>query len=349
MALSVAPIPTQNLSGVIPVSSAPTSVTASPQYYGSSLPDAASTGIVANFSQTPPAANNAGTVIPTTSGGGSGNGSSGGITPQQQAKIDALVKYGSDSQLQVGIGNGQSASTNYSGQAGQLFNQVQQGQRLIDEARKNAGVSQINSIKDLMQTIRQGINGQGVNLASTNALDSSASGAVGRAYANYGNVETNKINNSAATANSTEDVAQQNLDTQRDVGMTGLKAFRDNAISNITTEAQKNLDGLRQTIAIMGGDGSKVDVEGIKQQILDNAQQKLADVDGYIQNTVGGVKPTDRATLGDQAYTASNAGVIPSGPGLPFQLNPGAPTTPANLGGASNSLIPFALKPKTAV
>lgn len=266
----------------------------------------------------------------------------------QQAKIDQIRSSGQNQQIAQGDASAGNAASNYQTQAGTLYGQLQQGQNNIDEARKNIGISQISSIKDLMNTIRQGLQGTGVQLANSNALDSSASGAAARAYANYGNVQTNKVNNDAATKQSDQDVAQTNLGVQHDVGTANLKAFRDSQVSSITADAIKGLEGLKQYIAMVGGDGSSVDEEGIKQQILNDAQGKLAGVDSYIQNQVNGVHAADRGTLGDQAYTASNAGVIPSGSGLPFQLANPSTSTPATLGGADTSLIPLALKPRTS-
>lgn len=295
----------------------------------------------AQFSTTPPPV----APRPAATAGGGGGGGGVAVDPNA-AKIAMALSTGQDSQLQTGLAEASGQGANYQGQAGQLYGQLAQGQNTIDQARKNIGITQINSIKDLMNTIRQGLQGTGVQLGNSNALDSSAAGAASRIYANYGNVETNKVNNAAATSNSDQDVAQTNLGIQHDVGMAGLKAFRDNAIAQITTDAQKGLDSLKQYISIIGGDGNAVNAQGIKQQILQNAQDKLGAVDQYIQSSIGGIHAATPDQLAKQAYSASNAGVVPSGAGLPFQLDRPTQSPQAQLGGAQTSLIPLALKPK---
>lgn len=327
--------------------SAPTNISA-PSSSGISLQNSPNT-----IQVTAPTSNqyNGASLIPPT-GGNSVLGASTVKTPAQiaqdaqNAKIAAYLQSGQDSQLQSGLQEGSSAGSNYQGQAGQLYSTVAQGENTINEARKNIGINQINSIKDLMSTIRNGLAGTGVQLGNTNALDSSAAGAAARAYANYGNVETNKINNSAETGNADQDTQQQNLDIVKTTGLTGLKAFRDNAVSTITTDAQRGLDSLASTIAMLGGDASKIDVAGIRQQILDNAQAKLAQVDQYIQGNINPTAGMAKEDVAKNAYAGANAGVIPSGPGLGFQLaDPNAAPT-QTLGGADTSLIPLALKPR---
>jgi len=262
------------------------------------------------------------------------------------AKIAGIISTGTSDITSGGAGTASNLASGYQNQAGQLYGQLAQGQSTIDQARKNIGMSQINSIKQLNNEIRQGLIGGAANLSNTNSLDSSASGALARAYSNYGNVQENSINNQAAEGNQAQDVAQNNLAITRDVGMQNVKAFRDNAIQQIQTEAQQRLDSLRNYVGMMGGDGSQVDVDGIKNQILSDAQNKLGAVDGYLQTKLATVNAANPDQTAAAAYEGSNAGVTPSGPGLPFQLaTPG--TSPADtLGGADNSLIPLALKPR---
>lgn len=292
----------------------------------------------------------------STSATGSGTAASGSTTGSATTgaggstvdpRVQSVIDAGTNSALAGGDLGANSASDQYTSQGEGLYNTTQAGQNTIDEARKSIGLNQINSIKDLMNTIKQCLQGTGVQLGNSNALDSSAAGAAARAYSNYGNVETNKINNTAADANQSQDVNQTNLNLSRDTGMATLKAFRDSSIKSIQDSAVQALSSLANTVAFLGGDASKIDVEGIKQKILDNAQSQLGLVDQHISGMISGVAPQTADQTAQSAYTASNAGAVPSGPNLPFQLdNSALTTTPAP--GSDQSLIPLALKPKTA-
>ena len=228
------------------------------------------------------------------------------------------------------------------GDVGYGPNGLTEQQNNIDLARRQIGTSQINSIKELMNTIHQGTQGVGVQLGNTGALDSSAAMAAARAYGNYGNVQTNSINNTASTANLAQDTAQTNLGEQINTDKIQLDKSRDSAVQSIIGEAQNNLNSLKTTIAVyLQGDPSKIPAQQIQDQIIQDAQSKLAQVDSNYQNLLNGIHPADAGTTARNAEAASNAGVIPSS-GSSFQVA-GAPSTlTSSPGGApSPSLIPL--------
>lgn len=339
MAIATAPVGQNNtglnLSG---------GVTQSPaQYQTSTAPSNTINGVgpntAATFTTQAPAA--AAATTGTSAGGNSGTAT---VDPNA-AKIAALITSGTNAAVAGGQGGTSEAAGNLSGLGNSLATTVQTGQNSIDEARKNIGLSQINSIKQLANTIHQGLQGTGVQLGNTNALDSSAADAAARAYSNYGNVQTNSINNSAATGNEDQDVNQKNLDITSTNGLASIKAARDSAIGTIQAQASQALQGLATTIAYMGGDASKINVQAIQAQIVQNAQDQLAQIDQNITNLIGGVAPASADQTATAAEAASNAGVVPSS-GTSFQTtNPtGATATNSDgsqLGGAPTSLIPL--------
>lgn len=292
-------------------------------------------------------ANNTKAVLGVTTPPAVGGG--GGIDPAvaaQNAKIQSALDTGLATITATGEGSGQTAATNFTNQGNQVFGQLAQGQNAIDLARKQIGMNQINSIRSLNDTIRQGLHGGEVSLSNSNALDSSAADAISRAYSNYGNVQTNSINNQAAVGNEAQDVQQENLGIQKTIGLSNLKAFRDGAVQDITTQTQVALDNLKQYIAIIGGDGGQVNADAIKAQILGDANAKLSAIDTFIQGQINGVQAKGASTIGKEAYSGTQAGTVPSGPGLPFQIDQPAAGAPADQG-APNSLIPLALKPRS--
>lgn len=265
------------------------------------------------------------------------------VVDPNAAKIAALISSGTQSAIAGGQGGTASALGNLQGLGDTLATNVQTGQNTINEARKNIGISQINSIKQLMNTIRQGLQGTGVALGNTGALDSSAATAAARAYANYGNVQTNAINNTAATGNQDQDVQQQNLDLTSTNGLAAIKSARDSAIGSIQAQAAQALQGLAATIAYLGGDTSKLPVQQIQDQIVQNAQSQLAEVDSNISSILSGVTPASADQTAQSAESASNAGVVPAS-GNSFQVAPATAAPSSNgaqFGGAPTSLIPL--------
>lgn len=269
-------------------------------------------------------------------------------SPVDQAKINTLVALGT-SAAQSGA---QGTTSNLAGSLGEqgqnLSNEIQTGQNNINLARTQIGTTQINTIKQLMSTIKDGLQGTGVQLGNSNALDSSAADAAARAYANYGNVGTNAANNTAATGQEGQDVAQNNLDLTSSTGLASIKAARDSAIGQIQANAASALDSLATSITYLGGDPNSVQVQKMQAQIVANAQNELDQVDQNIQGLIsGGVQPLNPNQVQGAAETASNAGVTPSSgnqyttTNLP--ANSAIATPQTTLGGAQTSLIPLAV------
>lgn len=331
MPIAIAPVG-QNNSGT---NLAPPTVQQPWQSYQTGGPSGST---AATFTSTPP-------LTQVGGGAAAGGGGAAAVDPNI-AKIASLITSGTNAAIAGGQGSAAGAAGNIAGLGDSLATTVGSGQNNIDEARKQIGLSQINSIKQLANTIHEGLTGTGVQLGNSNALDSSAAGAAARAYSNYGNTQTNAINNSATTGNESQDVQQKNLDLTSTNGLAAIKSARDSAIGTIQAQASQALQGLATTIAYMGGNASQIDVKGIQDQIVQAAQDQLAQVDSNISSLLGGIHPATGDQIAQNAEAASNAGVVPSGTGLPFQQADPSQSAPATLGGADTSLIPLALKPK---
>lgn len=328
MAINVPTGPAQDPSTVTLTN--PGQVAAPTPYYQTGGPNG---NVAATFSTTAPAA-------ATTTNAGSNT-----ATDANASKIADLISSGTNAAIAGGQAGVSQAAGNIQGLGDSLATTIGTGQNTIDEARKNIGVGQINSIKQLMNTIRQGLQGTGVSLGNSNALDSSAAGAAARAFSNYGNVQTNSINNSAATGNADQDVAQKNLDLTSTNGMAAIKAARDSAVGSIQAQAAQALQGLATTIAYMGGDTSKIPIQDIQAQIVQNAQDQLSTVDQNISSLIGGYTPATADQTATAAESASNAGVVPSSQTNFNTVSPFGTAPPSangtNLGGAQTSLIPL--------
>lgn len=298
-------------------------------------------------------------VVNTSSTGSGSTGSGGGgggtvvagptaaqIAAQQQAAAQAkLTAYLQDQAKSVLSGNLKSADVfgnTYNNQGNSLIEQIQQGQSGIDQARKGIAVNQINSINQLADTIREGLKGQQVSLANSNALDSSARDAVARIFAQYGNTQRNVINNGAAVQNDAQDTAQSNLELQRALGLNNLHSTRDSTIDGIVQTIASQLATLDGTGQLQGITGA-FDSNALKQQVADHANSLAAADDQRINDQLGGIHALTGTDLAQKAAALVNAGTVSSGAGLPFQQLM-APT-PTN-GAPTAASIPLYLKPK---
>lgn len=238
---------------------------------------------------------------------------------------------------------GNTAGSTYNDQGRTLANTLNQVQTGINQKRVGIATSQINSIRNLVDTIKQGLQGEAVNLGNSNALDSSAANAVARIFSQYGNTQRNVINNDAAVQQNDQDTAQQQFNLQKDTGLVGLDNYKKTILDQIANDTISKLtaiDGMGQLQGVTGA----VDVQGVKDAVLKNAQDKISQADQYVQGLVGGINPIAQGDIATKAYDLANRGVAGSG-GITYQpinLNPAA-----NLGGAPTAQLPLYMKPVT--
>jgi hypothetical protein len=294
--------------------------------------------VAATFSTTPPVT----TSTPSTT-----TSAADAAAAAKQAQINSAISYGTSNAIAAGTAGTAEAAGNL-GETGENYNtQIQTGQNNIDLARTQLGTAQINSIKQLQNTIKDGLQGTGVQLGNTGALSSSAADAAARAYAQYGDVQTNVANNTAATGNEAQDVQQNNLDITSEGYQKSLDEARDAAIANIQGTAISALNNLGILVSVyLGGNPAQINAPAIQQQIIQSAQNDLAQVDSNYQNMLQGIHPATADQTAASAEAASNAGVVPAS-GAPYSPVPLASASSNTSGGPAAapppSLIPLTL------
>lgn len=291
-----------------------------------------------------PAATSSSPVIPTSSGSTAAQQAAAATAAAQAAKISSLISSGIDSTNQGATGG---IAQGISG-IGSIGNNDQQTayntQAAINLARQQIGTTQINSIKQLQDTIKNGLYGEGVQLGNTGALGSSASDAVARAYAQYGNQQTNAANNTAATGNQAQDVQQ--LELVNAIG--GDKDQLDQAmqadVTSVNAQAASALESLKTQIIYEGGDPNSVGSQAVQTQIAQQAQSQLAAIDQKYQAMLGNINPLTADQTAQAAEAASNAGVVPASQ-APYNPVTAPGSTVATPAGAAPvpSLIPLTL------
>lgn len=281
-------------------------------------------------------------VLAATTAGSGGAASTGAVPTSNADAINNAISYGTQNAIAAGQSGTAGAVGSLTETADPEVAAIQNQQANINLARTQIGTSQINTIKQLMNTIREGLQGSGVALGNSGALSSSARDAVGRAYANFGNVEKNSANNTAATANEAQDVQQEELGNTATGYTASLKAARDQAVAQIQGNAIAALNNLGTLVSVyLGGDASLINAPAIQAQIVQNAQDQLAQVDADLESKINGaIAPPTADQTATAAEAASNAGVVPAA-GNSFGLTP--PTTSATSSGGAPppSLIPL--------
>lgn len=266
----------------------------------------------------------------------------------KQTQINQAINFGTSNAIAAGTAGTTSAAGSLNEAGAPDIAAVQNGEDAINLAREQIGTTQINTIRQLQNTIKNGLFGTGVQLGNSGALDSSAATAAARAYANYGDVETNAANNTAATGNIAQNTQQTELNNTATGYVTSLKAARDSAVAEIQGNAIAALNNLGTLVSVyLGGDASAINAPSIEAQIIQSAQDQLDQVDQNLVSTIQGITPESTQQVATNAEAASNAGTVPAS-GAPYQpptAATGAPSTLTSGGAPPPSLIPLTVGP----
>jgi hypothetical protein len=191
-------------------------------------------------------------------------------------------------------------------QVNPFINDLTDSQTSINQGRENALYSRSTSIRDLVDSIRQGINSGQVMLANNNAGSSSAAEAIAKAYSRIGSKGSSQINGQFAQDNRTLDTNQSSLDRKRDEGVRQYHDYVSTQADKIATDTQIQLDSLNADAQYAGL--SPIDVATLKNQIISAGQAKLAGLDSYLNSKVGAITAENSDQASAQAEKLIQAG-----------------------------------------
>lgn len=181
------------------------------------------------------------------------------------------------------------------------------GQSKIDQAAANNMLAKRQGVSGIMGMVGRGIRSGGVTLANKNASDSSAAGAIARAYGDIGSREMRNVGNQYELQN--QEIGLQ----QADLGRQVAKYTRDyetnkmNAVNAITNEAYQKLAALDADIA--NADlPNRIALEQEKGNIKAMALQKLSALDQTLTSQRDAIKPLTAAQRQQKALEMQNAG-----------------------------------------
>lgn len=293
-------------------------------YKGASNPVSKSNTVGGKSATTNATSNSVAATGGTSSGGGGSNISTilNQIADSQNSLLD---KYGNSAA---------SSAQQLQGQASDLVGQIQSGQQNINSEIQNAEQNKQQSITALLNQLHQNTQSDAVKLSSSNALGSSAANALARGEVNYGNQQRGVIGGQEQAALQQTGNEQNTLNNQLSVGKAQLQQARDNIVSNISLQADSDLRQLDYQAQNVGMAG-KVQIDALKNQIVNAAVQKLGAVDQFVTQQLAGTQPISTADAAAKAYQAIQAGQTNAG--NPFTFNE-ANNPSSGVGGTGNQV-----------
>lgn len=240
---------------------------------------------------------------------------------------------------------GSADNTVLTGRGGILsyIDSMRQAQQGVDLGRTNVIRSQQRNTENAQQMVGDGIRSSGVALSNKNAVDSSATGEIARAYGVLGNRQIQSGNNEAITKNAELDLTQAGIGTGLEAKKRDLEIFKQTEISRTVQQAQTDLTAL-DAQAQGAGLAQRFQIEQEKNRIKDAVTAKLGELDGLLNTESAKIAPTDVNTLRSNATTMNQAGAT-GGDMFNFSQD-----TPMNFnGGASNSGLPIYTLPRKKV
>lgn len=271
----------------------------------------------------------------TISGGSSSTGTGGsastGYNGTGQSLTSILNQIASKQAQATESGQSQfgTALQDYQTGAGTLLNTAQQGQSNINQELDTAEQNKQQSITSLLNQLKQNSQSDAVKLSSANALGSSAADALARGEVNYGNEQRGTIGAQEQAALNQANSDQSNLNTQVQTQLASLHQQRDNAVTQIGNQVADALNQLDYYANGLGLSG-KVQVDGLKNQVVNQGLSQLQSVDSWLSGQLANNQPISQQQAAANAYSNIQAGQTNAG--NPFTYsdpNNAATTTPA--------------------
>lgn len=213
------------------------------------------------------------------------------LTGQINSSLSNIRQGGTDA-----FGN---AFLGYQGTAQDDLNSIRDTQTGIDNSRNTNELNRQNGIQDILGYVRNGLQQGASRLAANNATESSATGALGRAYQQIGSQKVRAVNSGAGLQNAQLDQSQSQLQQHIADTTTDLHRQRDTYVNQIGSDVRDKLaqlDTQAQGLSLPG----RIAVDQEKQNIVNAGMQQLQGVDQWFQSQIGGVSPETQ----DQQLTA---------------------------------------------
>jgi hypothetical protein len=194
-----------------------------------------------------------------------------------------------------------------------LLDSVRSGQGKINEASIQNELAKKQGFGSIMDMISHGIQSAGVTLANKNASDSSAAGAIARAYGDIGRRQNNKVNNQYELGNHNIGLQQQDLELQKAQGQRHIHESEDNSVDSIVADARNKLAALDAAIA--GANlPQRIAIEQEKNNIKNSVSGIVNSHNNELTSGIAGINPNSADANRASANELSNKGVASTSP-----------------------------------
>jgi hypothetical protein len=191
-----------------------------------------------------------------------------------------------------------------------LVDSLRSGQTSIDNRGVNNDLARQRGVADINAAVNRGIQSGGVTLANKNATDSSAAGAIARAYGQIGQRQLSDVGNQYELENQDISLAQQDLDTQRAAGLRRIDSGKQQAVNSIVTDARNSLAQLDAAMA-NASLPDRIAIDAEKNNIRNQVLQTLSQYDGQLQQGVNGVQAMNGDARQAEATRRNQLGQAP--------------------------------------
>ena len=250
-------------------------------------------------------------------------GAPAGPTPEQAAAMQAATAAAqavSQARQQFGQGrqnimsSAQQAAQGYAGterfNLQDVIGGLQSKQQGINESQIGAQQARNIGSQNILGMIGRGIQSGSTMLANRNALDSSAAGAIARAYGQLGQRQQTGVNTQFQTAERQNQAAQQALEQAKSQTIERKKFEYSQQAQNIAEDAARQMQALNEAAA-GAGIGDRINIDAEKQNLRSQAIAQLAELDRQLAG-VSGIQGASQEQIMSQAGERQRAGQAPA-------------------------------------
>jgi hypothetical protein len=218
-----------------------------------------------------------------------------------------------------------------------FLNSAKTGQNQLNQKGTQLELARQQGAQGIRGMVGRGIQSGGVLLNNKNAGDSSAAGAIARAYGDLGQRQMSTVGNQYAQGQSELGNEQAAFNDQQNLGVIKLGAQKNQIVNSIVDQANQSLAALDGQMAT-AGIGDRINLEAEKQNIKSQALAQLRQYDEMLANGVAGQHPATVDQNRDAAGQLAQNGTAATNP---FQFTDQAPAQFQNTGPFSGNLPLF--------
>lgn len=249
----------------------------------------------------------------------------------------AIYSSANDAASATGLGLGNSILD--------LVDSLRTAQTSIDNRGINNELARQRGVSDVNASIGRGIRSGGVTLANKNASDSSAAGAIARAYGDIGQRQLSDIGNQYELENQDIALAQEDLGRQAAAGQRRIQTSKEQAVNSIVSDANNQLAALDAAMA-NASLPDRIQIDAEKNAIRQSVLQTLAQYDSQLSRGVQGIRALDTNA---RMAEATRRGQLGQAPEAQFNFTTDTPTGLQGTGPVASELPIFTYRNREEV